>query len=166
MICTIDDIAAIRPIAVNIPDERLTPYIKEAEELRVMPKLGIDLYQDLQDNPTKEGYDILLNGGKYSTGSGSCAKDGYCLGLKAAIAYLVYARFVLQNQVNVTAFGVVSKTVMDGSAMVDSSTLSRVCDQAEKTGMQYLDSCLVYVKAKLNGKRKSGFTSNFTVIGE
>jgi hypothetical protein len=150
-----DDIRKVRPMAENVLDcKRIEPYIREVEQLDVMPAIGIGLYRQLTDEGfpdtlandgsvviltagggnvtlTGEGWDALINGGYYSGGT------RYSAGLGAAVAYLAYARMLPNQPISVTAFGVVQKTTTL-SEPIDEKTLFRAAGEARKIGLEYL----------------------------
>ena len=140
MIIDFEDIRSVRPIAENLLDEkRLKPYIVEAESLYLKPVFGIALFKNIEDN--KDEYMLLLNGGAYNE------DKSYLEGLRIAVGYLAYSRFLINNPVNVTAFGVVQKTTQY-SEPVDEKTLVRASNDAKKIGEEYLRQCVEYLKFK------------------
>jgi hypothetical protein len=165
------DIRKIRPVAENIQDEkRIEPYIHEAEQLDVMPAVGVSLYRQLSDEnlpetitvsstaqiTTPNGKTIILSesdwnkfldGGYYTCDEYPCNgdKQRYSAGLRAAVAYLAYARMLPNQPLNVTAFGVVQKTTTL-SEPVDEKTLSRAASEARKIGLEYLKQAVDHLK--------------------
>lgn len=149
MITTVEYIRLVRPIAQNIDGlNRIEPYIREAEALNILPQIGAAVYRWLDETDfngagpwvfsapdgravtiTKEQHDAILFGGYYN---GPC-QSGHSMGLVAASSYYAYSRAVLDNQVNVTSFGVVKKR-SEYSDPVDSSTLVQVSREAKKLG--------------------------------
>lgn len=162
MIITTDNIRQVRPIAENIDDvARIEPYIREAELLNVLPVIGAEVYQFLDETDfttgdswtftkgdgiavevTRQQHDALIHGGYYT---GSCA-SGHSMGLAAACSYYAYARAVMNNQVNVTSFGVVRKRG-DFSEPVDAPTLVQVSREAKKIGDEILREVVEQLKA-------------------
>lgn len=158
MIINTDHIRKCKTIALNINDiSRLEPYIIEVENLWVMPAFTPELYykidqvvtKDTWDRPitdndnkvilaTPGDYEILIQGGYYDT------NKKHCVGLISAEAYLAYSRLVLQNSINVTAFGVVQKT-SESSIPVEDAALVRSSKAAEKIGREYLQQCVDYI---------------------
>lgn len=138
MIIEFDDIRKVRPISENMIDEkRLKPYIEEAEILLVVPKLSAKLYKDIDENKTN--YQELLDGGYYNEDS------EHFEGLKTAIGYLSYSRFIRYQNLNVTAFGAVQKQGQF-SEPADSKTIISAANDAEKIGLEYLAQCIKYLK--------------------
>lgn len=143
MLVTAQDIRKHRPMADNLDsNRRLSMYIEEAERLYIIPALGAPLYKDVCENPS--AHTLLLEGGYYS------ADTRHCAGLKAATALLAYARFVRNQHINVTPFGVKEKLSLD-SADVDDRTLVRHANEAESTGKSYLRQCIDYLRTQNGG---------------
>lgn len=157
MLTTVDDIKGIRDIAANLKDARLAPYLKECEDAYIMPALGADLYERL-DNKI-ETDETLLNGGYYNKADGARA---YCHGIRRAVAYFAYARVLRNNQVNVTAFGVVNKTG-SYSQQAESAQVESAATDAIKMAEVYLHSCIEYLHREDDckcGKRHPGQPSD------
>jgi hypothetical protein len=132
-----NDIKHVRPIADNINEgKRIQPYINEVEKLYLIPYLGAKRFKEISEN--KSEHEDLFKGGFYDEDS------KYFAGLNEASGYLVYSRFLKNNQVNVTAFGVVVKQGQF-SEQVDEKTLIRSANDAEKIGLEYLNQCLEYL---------------------
>lgn len=140
MIITFEDIRKVRPIAENLKDEkRLEPYIRESEEFYLKPLISPKLYNEIESK--KDEFIDLLDGCVYDN------ERKQHIGLREAMGYLVYSRFVRLQSVNVTAFGVVVKKT-DFSTPADDKTVVRVANDAEKIGLAYLDQCIEYMKHK------------------
>lgn len=178
MLLNPQDLRKIRPIAENINDTaRLEPYILEAETLRLVDAIGAGLYRWLdEDCPTtgnvreyngkvytKEQIDTLLDGGYYTD---TCGNTKRTEGIRTAVAYVAYSRFLVNNPINPTAFGVKFKNG-EFSSDVDNSTLARVSAEASKIGEAYLAKVVEYAQSigLVPGCRKStGAASRNLVI--
>lgn len=153
MILNYNDIRNVRPIAENINDPaRLEPYIREAETLRLVDAIGANLYRWLDETDfsglgpfqyggvtvTKDQYTAAMEGGYYDGGRSE--------GLKIAIAYIAYSRFIVNNPINPTAFGVRYK---DGefSTRVEDSIIIRSSNEARNIGEAYLEKAINHLKA-------------------
>lgn len=138
MIIFPENIRKVRPIADNINDEkRLLPYIEEVERLYLIPALTPEIYAEIIADRTP--FETLFCGGFYDN------NKKFFSGLNDASGYLIYSRFVLNNQANVTAFGVQFKNG-EFSERADEKTLIRISKDAEKIGLQFLDDCVEYLK--------------------
>lgn len=153
MILSYNDIRNVRPIAENINDPaRLEPYIREAETLRLVDAIGANLYRWLDETDfsglgpfqygdvaiTKDQYTAAMEGGYYDGGRSE--------GLKIAIAYIAYSRFIVNNPINPTAFGVRYK---DGefSTRVEDNIIVRNSNEARNIGEAYLEKAINHLKA-------------------
>lgn len=158
MILNSNDLRNVRPIAENINDPaRLEPYIREAETLRLVDAVGANLYRWLDETDfsgpgpfqygdvtiTKDQYTAAMEGGYYD---GGCSGDGRSEGLKIAIAYIAYSRFIVNNPINPTAFGVKYK---DGefSTRVEDNIIVRSSNEARNIGEAYLEKAINHLKA-------------------
>lgn len=167
MILTPEDVRKVRPIAENINDPaRLMTYLAEAENLRLIDAIGASLYQWLDETDfsmlepfiytTPDGkeveidrtqYDILMYGGYYPGCKCDCTgKLKKTVGLVASISYIAYSRFIVNNPINTTAFGVVHK-MGEFSAQVNDSILIRTSNEARKIGEAYLQQTIECLEA-------------------
>ena len=137
MIASINDIKNIRPIADNIPNNRITVYLKEAENLYVIPAFGASLFKNISDN--QENFVTLLEGGFYDN------DKHYFEGLRKSIAYIAYSKMILNQDFNVTAFGTMFKN-SEYSEHSNEKTLLRISNDALAIGLRYLDECVDYLK--------------------
>ncbi len=189
MIITIDTIQKYRPMAANIKPEAINVYIRESEQLDILPAIGAELYRrysqlgeidagtdtQLQDEngnriyildegelPTEEYK--LLNGGFYTDQTGQIRRFE---GLKAAHAYLAYARFVRNHSTQVTPFGVVQK-MGDNSNTASDRNIAAVSKDAERIGEAHLQDAIAYwkdwhiqhgQKAQKPARRRKRFTA-------
>ncbi len=136
MIISETDIRNIRPVSGNLnAKDRLEPYIREVEKLYLIPTLSPKLYKMIDENPEK--YEILLNGGYYND------DECYFAGIKEAAAYLVYSRFLYNQSIVVTPFGVVNKDneLSDQAAREE---ITYQANQAKELGIQYLKEVIKY----------------------
>lgn len=173
MIITPENIRDVRPIAENVNDlKRLVPYIKECEKLYIIPALGAKKYmiidtaiaESIKDPgpvPLTDALKNLMNGCFYDD------DNMHCEGLNTAMGYLVYSRFVRNQNVNVTAFGIVTKNG-DFSEKVDDKTIVRIANDAEKIGLEYLKQCVDFLNFGLNSEDKRRFSGKrkFKAIGD
>lgn len=166
MLITVDDIRKIRQIAKNIDTERVNIYIREAEMLDLMPLIGAEFYQKLSNlGPivlekcrktlqtedgeiiaTENEYDLPINEWKFLNGGYYLTCDGekrHCEGIRTALCYYAYARFIRSHSLQTTPFGVVTKTG-DESSSVDMHTVAAMSSEARKIADEYLSQCLMF----------------------
>lgn len=140
MIFSPEAIRAVRPIAENVNDsKRLIPYIDECEKFFLMKAIGPAQYKLLDSDPKPENFETIMDGGFYDNNTKHFA------GLRQAMGYLVYSRFVRNQNVNATAFGIVAKQGQFSDA-VDEKTIVRIANDAEKIGLEYLRQCVDFLK--------------------
>ena len=161
MLITISNIREVKSIALNVDDSRIEPYIEEAELLYVIPAIGAELYQQLNDsilqdnsgNPidinnsqtfSQDEISDLMNGCYWDKNIGGEKVKQYCTGLKKAISYLTYSRFIRNQNVNVSPFGVTFKTSLD-SEKVDDKILMSISKESEKIGQEFLQQCVDFL---------------------
>lgn len=162
MIINSEYIRDIRDISINIDDvKRIEPYIEEAEKEWVIPAIGAKLYKELEDKEENTSNTLLLEGGYYQDNT------AYFSGLKKAIAYLAYSRYVRNSNIFMTSSGARYKGSMEFSDMVDDRAVLRVANEAEKRGIKMLDECVEYIKhiggSAVRVKRK---IKKFIIIGD
>lgn len=161
MLITVEDIRKYREIASNTQKNRVEIFIRETEELDIIPLLGVTEYDKLvQQRPFVLGHNVLgvtrLGGSKeheltpeeeLMLGGGEYMDDCGCMqrfsGLIAAESYLVYARFIRNHPVQVTPYGVVTKEA-DDSSPASAQTIVSVSRDSEKIGRQYLADTIRY----------------------
>jgi hypothetical protein len=182
MIADSNDIRDLRAIAENLPDaKRLTPYITETEHIDIIDCLGALIYKTIDENTgttltytscsgatitfDATEYATLLNGGYYT--SCDLSTTYYCGGLIPAIGYLAYARFVKNNSLNVTSYGVVIKQGQL-SEPADTKAVMIHANESEKIGKEFLKSVynyIVYKEGEVSGTKDKS-SSKFKVIGD
>lgn len=148
MIITVNDIRTYRQVARNIDDSRVEIYIREAESLDILPAIGAEEYDRLSaetpDPALSDDEQLLLSGGTYEDEAGVKRRFE---GLKAALAYFAYARFVRNHQLNVTPFGVVYKDG-DESTQTDTRAIAAASKDAERIGQEYLAGAVAFWKSR------------------
>lgn len=161
MIFSPEAIRAVRPIAENVNDsKRLIPYIDECEKFFLMKAIGPAQYKLLDSDPKPENFETIMGGGFYDNNTKHFA------GLRQAMGYLVYSRFVRNQNVNATAFGLVAKQGQF-SDPVDDRSIVRIANDAEKIGLEYLRQCVDYLNFGKSGctTKNLRVKSKFKAIG-
>lgn len=169
MIITVNDIRAYRQVAKNIDDAKVETYIREAQSLDILPAIGAEEFDRLNaETPSPElssDEQLLLNGGVYEDSAGIKRRFE---GLKAALAYLAYARFIRNHQLNVTPFGVVFKEG-DESSTTDIRAIAAASKDAERIGQVYLAEAVAFWKSREGAGNASGSRTHrrrFIPIGD
>lgn len=124
LLITTDHMKEYRPLAAEIPQIRIQPYIYEAQLHDLRPVLGDNLYfdfmskYDVSADPMYTAYQELLNGKSYTYNGVYYEYPG----MMGMLSYFALARFFNGNDINATKYGLVTKVDKDG--------LSEAVDQA------------------------------------
>jgi hypothetical protein len=124
-IISIDNLREFRPIAKDIPEERILPAIREAQQYELKKLLGDALYVDflarfdVAADSKYAVYQELLVGKQYLWGTQTIEHPG----LIPYLCYHTLAKFYTSNPLNVTKYGVVTK-LSDQSEAVDPKVLA------------------------------------------
>ena len=104
------DLTDFREISANIADAKINIFIREAQSIEARGFLGQDLWYIMQNDWnvtdfTTALYNELWFGTDYVNKAGNTIKfNGYI----SAVTYFTYARFIKQQQMNVSRFGLES----------------------------------------------------------
>lgn len=134
---TISDIKDLKTISLNTNTEKkLDPFILEAQQFDLKKLMGdafyLDFMNDFDGSPSLSTYSDLFNGTTFICGGYTYKHEG----IKTVLAYLAYARYVLNSNVESTAFGTVNKITAE-SRSVDEKTINRLYAQAYNGAMEY-----------------------------
>ncbi|MDX9797943.1 MAG: hypothetical protein RBT05_03720 [Bacteroidales bacterium] len=161
MIIDSNYIREIRDISINVDDvKRIDPYIEEAEKEWVIPSIGAKLYKDLDSGVGSDNNTLLLEGGYYNNDT------AYLSGLKKAISYLAYSRYVRNSNVFLTSSGARTKGTLEFSDSVDDRAVVRVANEAEKRGIKLLDECVAYLNYIGSQATRVKSKKKFIIIGD
>lgn len=120
-------------------------YIAETEQLYVKPLLGDMLYMDLlEKKDSLDEYKILLDGGTYTNRR---SETFLITGLRTAISYYVYAKYVMNGDFESTRYGVVIKDNEYSNHLSDKNRSSCYNDALEMAN-SYMQECLLYCREK------------------
>lgn len=113
--------------------KRITPFVYEAQVFDLKPLMGAALFDDCCINKTVAPYVDLIAGTQYTDSNGHAV---IFEGIGAALAYFAYARFLENQQITITAFGVVQKET-PYSSNVDARVLQQRTTQARSGALAY-----------------------------
>lgn len=131
-----------RPISKNTDEDKLNAYITEAEQMNIKPVLGDGLFLSiLEKGEDDEKIKMLLNGGTYQSGD----KIYTFVGLKAAVSYYVFAKYLMVGDFNATRFGVTMKED-SYSSHISSAERSNAYSDTLEVANCYLQDCVSYCK--------------------
>lgn len=139
---TFNDFEPYRELTGNLDvNERLNPYINQAQIFDLKELMGNQFYTDLVNNSSDTNYQDLLNGGDYTYNNLVYSFTG----LKAVIVMFAYARLLANQNINVTRFGVVFKNNNDVSDRVDTKTLQAAISNAKEQAKAYWNECTEFL---------------------
>lgn len=108
------DFACIGQVAEHCDWDQLCIYIREQQNLSLLPKIGQCLYAKLYDylnnEEGAENLDALWNGGKYTGCNGS---ESVHFGLKRMLVHYAYGAYIYRHGYVDSPFGVVQKVHQD-----------------------------------------------------
>ena len=112
LLATKEDFTDFRDISANVKSTRLEGYVRESQIVEIRDFVGQSLYTAIQNDYdetlktfTDPRFDDLWFGTEYTTTTGETWRFN---GLLSALIYWSYGRFLVQQQVNVSRFGVES----------------------------------------------------------
>ena len=137
---TITDIQAIiKDMSINVEQERIERYIAEAQEFDLKPILGRALYlafvNGLAASPQEQIYVDLWEGKTYLE-KGINADISFA-GVKQALIYYAYARFLNNQNTNVGSFGIVVKENNPYSKPEEEKRIQRLVTAAIQAAESY-----------------------------
>lgn len=135
---TLEDLKEIRP-SLSISDNAdVDSIILEAQELDLMPLLGIELYYLLRDNP--EDYDELINGADYSYGTSTI----HWAGIKKMLSYYALARIYSVKNYQDTDSGLMKKT-NEFSENVSEATIQKIAGNMTSIAEHYQQQLFMFL---------------------
>lgn len=142
-IITAEEVAVYgRPVSTD--KSTLDSTINEVEAEEIRPRLGDALFVALTaDGEPAERFGLLLEGGSWTDNAGHVR---YCMGLKRAAAYFVYARVLRDGNIQATRYGAVNKTNEHSTEPVIAER-RRMYEEFFATADRYLKDCLLYLAA-------------------
>lgn len=154
-----------RPVSVHIDEDEVMAYVRESEDMYIIPAIGYEECQVLasSDELTTED-EVLLSGGEWTDKDG---KKHYCNGLKMATAYFAYARMSRSDGAIIARTGFMSHNDEYASHIADVEKRKRYNDIME-VAEQYLSGCLAYWKSIKGDEVKPvrGSRARIHVIGD
>lgn len=163
MLITKTDISNVRDISRGVRDEKINPFIEDAEILDLLPLLGEQFYHDLAANTTSQIYVDLLEPKEY-TYDGKTYKHH---GLKRVLSIFAYSRYIVHGSFTDTGFGFVQKANQD-SQPVSETQKRNIYTQERQTAVAYFNEVALYINRNITNyplwgsSHKSG-TSSFRV---
>lgn len=132
------EIAKHREISKNVREDKIGPYIEDAQRLDLKPLLGERLYYELANNAT--AHSDLLNGGTYSYDGKTYDHPG----LKKVLSLFAYARYVMFGSYTDTAFGFVEKSNQDSKSVGDAHKRN-IYTENQKAAASYFEDVALFM---------------------
>lgn len=126
------DIADFREVSRGVRNDKINPYIDDAQFIDLRPQLGDRFYNDIISNSTNPEYTELIEGGQYQHAGVQYTNPG----LKKVLAIYAYARYVVFGSYTDTAFGFVEKSHQDSKPVSDASKRN-IHKQEQNTAFNY-----------------------------
>lgn len=128
------EISKHRELSRGVRDDKINPYIQDAEMLDLKPLLGSDLFYDMVENATDPKYVALLEPVDYKH-----------TGLNKVLSLFAYARYVLFGSFTDTAFGFVQKSTQD-SQPVGNEFKRNIHTKDRQAAMTYFSDVVRYIE--------------------
>lgn len=135
------DFDCVGQVAKHCSWNDLCIYIREQQNLYLLPKIGYCLFSKLMANPEDEDIQKLLCGGEY-TGCNGIVK--YQFGLKRVLAHATYAAYVYRHGFQDTSVGVVQK-LNDNSLPAPLSELKSIKNEHYTNASLYFEGVKDYI---------------------
>jgi hypothetical protein len=130
----------------NIPNNRVTASIIEAQDFDIKPVIGEAFFYDVilkyGTSPADANIVKVVEGGTYTDCDGNTMSFA---GLAKALNYYTLARFRKKQPINDTNFGVVVKRDLYSDPL-DTKALSQSIDDARSSGMGYLNETIKFLQ--------------------
>lgn len=146
---TVEDFKKLaRPTSKHIDEEEVNTFIRECEDIYIIPAIGLARYKALQDGDQGEEKKTLLEGGEYRDKEGKLKK---CSGLQLTLSYFVYGKMVMSDGGLLTRTGLMQHNDSYASREDDKNRVRQYNDAME-VAETYLGSCLSYLK-EISGEK-------------
>ena len=165
-----------RPTSIHLDDEEVKAYIREAEDIYIIPFIGYATLKAITSNERPQhmdesfAIDILANGGEWTEIIAECKGDTveeihYCNGIRKAAAYYTYAKMIRADGSILSRAGAMRHRD-EYSDHVDDSKLKQYND-AMSIAERYLSESIAYMNAHSMQKKKArGTRAHIHAIGD
>lgn len=142
------DFQNIKELSVNINDARILPYVREAQRIDLVKFMGRALYFDWMVDQTAgvwaaDNYQELFDGASYNDGSNTVQ----CHGLKLTLLYFSLARFLKNQDINITSYGVRILNDGDLSEREQMAQIRTKAGEALSIAVWYQSECRAFISA-------------------
>lgn len=149
IISTDEFLQLARPASKHLDKDEVDAYVREVEDMEVVPLIGIALFHTLTEAVSlaelTDEERILFAGGEYTADGCSCGDTKVCAGLKRAVAYLAYAKMLAANGGIITRTGYMQHNDTYASRMDDTNKANARRD-VQNMADYYFGQCVEYYK--------------------
>lgn len=148
LIISPSNIYEFRPLAKDIPADRIMPYIQEAQQIDLKQLLGDALWLDFLNRFDVSAdskyavYQQLLVGSTYTYGSVTLENPG----LIGYMSYMTLARFYANNQISATKYGLVMK-LNDQSQPLDAKAVQNAITELRSNALALQNDIVKFLTA-------------------
>lgn len=139
------EIAKHRQISQSVRDDKINPFIEDAEFLDLKNLLGELLYNDITTNPNSANNVKLMDPLTYTYDGNEYRHQG----LKKVLSIFAYARYVMFGSNTDTPFGVVNKRSQD-SDNVGTDQLKIIYKKDQQVASQYYAEVRRYIERNVS----------------
>lgn len=137
----IENIRQLRRIPNQIQwDNDMEIYAIEAQRFDIRPFFGDAFFYDILANKTQDKYIDLLDGTEWEYLDNTIQFDG----IRMAIAYFAFSRYIQNSSVFISKYGVVNK-MNDSSEPADEKTIARLVNQARAAGNAIIEQTKIFL---------------------
>lgn len=133
-------ISAHRELSRSLKDDKINPFIEDAELIDLKKMLGSAFYFELEANKTDERFVNLLQPKTYLYNEQTFKHQG----LEKVLSLLAYSRYVLHGSFTDTPFGLVEKTGQD-STPVSAANKKTTYIKDRQAAVSYFDEIAQYI---------------------
>lgn len=143
-----------RPTSKHVEETEVMTFIRECEDMHIIPAIGLSKFKDLLKNPLNSDDEILLRGGEYENDKKNLQQ---CAGLEIALSYFVYAKMTMDDGGILTRTGVMQHNDSYAYRADDKNRVRRY-NEVMNVAESYLSSSLEFLNSRNKdccGQRKA-----------
>jgi hypothetical protein len=145
LLITAADFAPYKTLSINLPAEKLNPFILEAQDFDIKNALGAVFYYDLLTHRTDGPYALLING--ESSFTDLLGQTRAFDGLKRALVYFTHARMASLIDIHSTATGFVTKTT-EFTTILSAKDRAQLANNSKTLAVESMVDVRLYLDSK------------------
>lgn len=143
------EIAKHREISRGVRDDKMNPFISDAQYLDIKPLLGDRLYfaldSESKTDPKSDRFIDLMQGGIYEYKGNDYDNPG----LEKVLSIFSYSRYVLLGSFTDTAFGFVQKSDQDSTPVGDAQKRN-IHKMEQQSAMRYFAEVALFINRNID----------------